>query len=105
MSVYEFGPFKLDAERLLLFDRGEPVSLGPKVSSKRCLRLVEHPGDVLTEELAARPDLARRLRRRSESRTKRLRTAQVAARALERRCDRNNSTARLSLYASGAPFG
>lgn len=48
MSVYEFGPFKLDAERLLLLDRGEPVSLGPKVV-ETLLGLVEHPGDVLTK--------------------------------------------------------
>lgn len=48
MSVYEFGPFLLDAERLLLLDRGEPVALGPKVV-ETLLALIEHPGDVLTK--------------------------------------------------------
>ncbi|HLX26358.1 MAG TPA: winged helix-turn-helix domain-containing protein [Candidatus Cybelea sp.] len=48
MSVYEFGPFQLDAERLLLSDRGEPVPLGPKVV-ETLLALIEHPGDVLTK--------------------------------------------------------
>ncbi len=48
MSVYEFGPFQLDAERLLLLDRGKPVSLGPKVV-ETLLALIEHPGDVLTK--------------------------------------------------------
>ena len=48
MSVYEFGQFLLDANRLLLLDRGEPVPLGPKVV-ETLLALVEHPGDVLTK--------------------------------------------------------
>jgi DNA-binding winged helix-turn-helix (wHTH) protein/Flp pilus assembly protein TadD len=48
MSVYEFGPFLLDAERLLLLDRGEPVPLGPKVV-ETLLALVEHPAEVLTK--------------------------------------------------------
>ena len=46
MSLYEFGPFQLDAERLLLLDRGEPLPLGPKVV-ETLLALVEHPGEVL----------------------------------------------------------
>jgi DNA-binding winged helix-turn-helix (wHTH) protein/Flp pilus assembly protein TadD len=48
VSVYEFGPFHLDAERLLLLDRGTPVALGPKVV-ETLLGLIEHPGDVLTK--------------------------------------------------------
>ncbi|MBV8373431.1 MAG: winged helix-turn-helix domain-containing protein [Candidatus Eremiobacteraeota bacterium] len=48
MSVYEFGPFHLDADRLLLLDRGTPVALGPKVV-ETLLALIEHPGDVLTK--------------------------------------------------------
>ena len=48
MTVYEFGPFQLDAERLLLLDRSVPVSLGPKVV-ETLLSLIEHPGDVLTK--------------------------------------------------------
>ena len=48
MSVYEFGPFQLDAERLLLLERETPVALGPKVV-ETLLALIEHPGDVLTK--------------------------------------------------------
>jgi DNA-binding winged helix-turn-helix (wHTH) protein/tetratricopeptide (TPR) repeat protein len=46
MSNYEFGPFRLDVERLLLFHRSEAVPLGPKVV-ETLLALVEHPGEVL----------------------------------------------------------
>jgi len=48
VSVYEFGPFELDAERLLLSHAGAPVALGPKVV-ETLLALVERPGDVLTK--------------------------------------------------------
>jgi DNA-binding winged helix-turn-helix (wHTH) protein/Flp pilus assembly protein TadD len=48
MSVYEFGPFTLDAEQLLVYDRGEPVGLGPKVV-ETLLALLEHPGEVLSK--------------------------------------------------------
>jgi DNA-binding winged helix-turn-helix (wHTH) protein/Flp pilus assembly protein TadD len=48
MSVYEFGPFALDAGQLLLFDRGEPVALGPKVV-ETLLALIERPGEVMTK--------------------------------------------------------
>ncbi len=48
MSVYEFGPFQLDAGRLLLLERETPVALGPKVV-ETLLALIEHPGDVLTK--------------------------------------------------------
>ncbi|MGA8533670.1 MAG: winged helix-turn-helix domain-containing protein [Candidatus Tumulicola sp.] len=48
MSVYEFGPFNLDTEGLLLLDRGSPIALGPKVV-ETLLALIEHPGDVLTK--------------------------------------------------------
>src|SRR5215469_7752334 len=48
MSVYEFGPFQLDDERLLLVDAGTPVALGPKVV-ETLLALIEHPGEVLTK--------------------------------------------------------
>ncbi len=46
MSLYEFGPYRLDAERLLLLHAGEPLPLGPKVVAT-LLALVEHPGDVV----------------------------------------------------------
>ena len=48
MSVYEFGPFHLDVERLLLSHAGEPVALGPKVV-ETLLALVEHPREVLAK--------------------------------------------------------
>lgn len=48
MSVYEFGPFQLDAERLLLLDGATPIALGPKVV-ETMLALIEHPGEVLTK--------------------------------------------------------
>jgi DNA-binding winged helix-turn-helix (wHTH) protein/Flp pilus assembly protein TadD len=54
MSLYEFGPFQLDAERLLLLDRGTPLPLGPKVV-ETLFALIEHPGEVLRKsELLAR---------------------------------------------------
>jgi DNA-binding winged helix-turn-helix (wHTH) protein/Flp pilus assembly protein TadD len=48
MSLYQFGPFQLDAERLLLLDRGEPIPIGPKVV-ETLLVLVEHPGEVFAK--------------------------------------------------------
>jgi DNA-binding winged helix-turn-helix (wHTH) protein len=48
MNVYEFGPFRLDEERLLLCERGEPVPLGPKVV-ETLLALIEHAGEVVTK--------------------------------------------------------
>ncbi len=48
MSVYVFGPFQLDAARLLLLENGVPVPLGPKVV-ETLLALIEHPGDVLSK--------------------------------------------------------
>ncbi|HWT05185.1 MAG TPA: transcriptional regulator, partial [Xanthomonadales bacterium] len=48
MSVYEFGPFQLDVEQLLLTRRGDAIALGPKVVAT-LLALVEHPGDVLAK--------------------------------------------------------
>lgn len=48
MSLYEFGPFQLDVERLLLLHGGEPVALGPKVV-ETLLALIEHPGEVLSK--------------------------------------------------------
>jgi DNA-binding winged helix-turn-helix (wHTH) protein/Flp pilus assembly protein TadD len=48
MSLYEFGPFQLDAERLLLLDRDAPIPLGPKVV-ETLLALIEHPGEVISK--------------------------------------------------------
>ncbi len=48
MSFYLFGPFQLDAERLLLLDRGEPIALGPKVV-ETLLALVECPGELFAK--------------------------------------------------------
>ncbi len=50
MDVYEFGPFHLDVERLLLVHDGEPVALGPKVV-ETLLALIEHPGEVLAKSM------------------------------------------------------
>jgi DNA-binding winged helix-turn-helix (wHTH) protein/Flp pilus assembly protein TadD len=49
MSIYEFGPFQLDEERLLLFDRSEQVALGPKVV-ETLLALIEQPSVVMTKQ-------------------------------------------------------
>lgn len=46
MVVYEFGPFRLDAERLLLYLDGCPVALGPKVV-ETLLPLVENAGEIV----------------------------------------------------------
>ena len=46
MTLYEFGPFQLDAAQLLLLQDGSPVALGPKVV-ETLLALIEHPGEVL----------------------------------------------------------
>ena len=48
MSLYEFGPFQLDAEQLLLSIRDVPVALGPRVV-ETLLALIEHPGEVLSK--------------------------------------------------------
>src|ERR1700753_2953475 len=49
MSLYEFGPFQLDAESLLLLRGGEPVALGPKVVAT-LLALIECPGEVHSKD-------------------------------------------------------
>lgn len=45
MVVYEFGPFRLDVERLLLYLDSRPVALGPKVV-ETLLALVESAGAI-----------------------------------------------------------
>ncbi|MBV8245744.1 MAG: winged helix-turn-helix domain-containing protein [Candidatus Eremiobacteraeota bacterium] len=47
--VYRFGPFALDADRLLLEVDGRPVSIGPKVV-ETLLVLVASAGTVLTKD-------------------------------------------------------
>ena len=47
--VYEFGPFRLDAEERLLLRDGRPVDLTPKAFDT-LLVLVEHGGRVLSKE-------------------------------------------------------
>lgn len=46
MTVYRFGPFRLEKEQLLLLLDGSPLPLGPKVV-ETLLALIEHPGEVL----------------------------------------------------------
>lgn len=48
MEIYEFGPFELDVERLLLLRDGEAVALGPKVV-ETLLALLEHRNEVLAK--------------------------------------------------------
>ncbi len=48
MGIYLFGPFRLDAQQLLLTIGDEPLALGPKVV-ETLLALVERPGEVLTK--------------------------------------------------------
>jgi DNA-binding winged helix-turn-helix (wHTH) protein/tetratricopeptide (TPR) repeat protein len=45
MTAYEFGRFRLDVERLLLYCDGAAMALGPKVV-KTLLALVERPGEI-----------------------------------------------------------
>ena len=47
--LFEFGPFRLDAEERLLFRSGETVTLPPK-SFDLLLVLVENPGHLLENE-------------------------------------------------------
>lgn len=49
MTVFEVGPFRLDAERLSLTCVGQSLPLGPKVV-ETLLAFVEHPGEVLSKE-------------------------------------------------------
>jgi DNA-binding winged helix-turn-helix (wHTH) protein/tetratricopeptide (TPR) repeat protein len=46
MTIYRFGPFRLEQEQLLLSLNGAPLPLGPKVV-ETLLALIEHPGEVL----------------------------------------------------------
>ncbi len=48
MRVYEVGPFRLNADQLLLMRGAQPVALGRKVV-ETLLALAEHPGDVLAK--------------------------------------------------------
>ncbi len=48
-DVYEFGPFRLEAETRSLFQGGEFVSLQPKTAELLCA-LVESAGRVVTKE-------------------------------------------------------
>lgn len=48
MSTFVFGPFQLDASRLLLTFEGNPLPLGPKVV-ETLLALVERPGAVCSK--------------------------------------------------------
>jgi len=48
MSVYEFGPFEVHADSLLLVAGGEAVGVGPKVVAT-LLALIERPGEVVSK--------------------------------------------------------
>jgi DNA-binding winged helix-turn-helix (wHTH) protein/Flp pilus assembly protein TadD len=49
MSVYEFGPFQLNAQRLTLNSDGEPIALGPRVV-QTLLALVQRAGCVVEKD-------------------------------------------------------
>src|SRR6476620_6828990 len=48
-DVYEFGPFRLEAETRSLFREGEFVALQPKAAEMLCA-LVESAGKLVTKE-------------------------------------------------------
>jgi TolB-like protein/DNA-binding winged helix-turn-helix (wHTH) protein len=48
-STFEFGPFRLDADKRLLLRDGVPVALAPK-TLETLLALVEHPDRVITKD-------------------------------------------------------
>ena len=48
-ATFEFGPFRLNADRRLLLRDGEPVALAPK-ALETLLALVEQPGRVITKD-------------------------------------------------------
>ena len=48
-SVYEFGPFRVDALKRVLWRNGEPVSLTSK-SLDTLLVLVAHRGEIVTKD-------------------------------------------------------
>lgn len=48
MRLYEFGRFRLDPERLLLYHADVPMALGPKVV-ETLLALVERPDEILSK--------------------------------------------------------
>ena len=48
-SIYEFGPFHLDATRRVLLKEGKPLKLFPK-EFDTLLALVEHNGEVLNKD-------------------------------------------------------
>jgi TolB-like protein/DNA-binding winged helix-turn-helix (wHTH) protein len=48
-ATFEFGTFRLDADRRLLLRDGEPVALAPK-AFETLLALIEQPGRVITKD-------------------------------------------------------
>src|SRR5678815_5417443 len=48
-QIYEFGDFRLDSEKRLLWRDGAPVSLTPRVFDT-LLFMVEHPDGILDKE-------------------------------------------------------
>ncbi len=48
-DIYEFGDFRLEADKRLLFRRGDPVALTPKVF-ETLLHLVQHHGKVIAKD-------------------------------------------------------
>ena len=48
-ELYEFGPFRVDAEKELLLRAGQPVALTPK-TFQILLALVRHSGELVTKD-------------------------------------------------------
>ena len=48
-ELYEFGPFRVDAEKELLLRTGQPVALTPK-TFQILLALVRHRGELVTKD-------------------------------------------------------
>src|SRR5687768_4917352 len=48
-AAFEFGTFRLDADRRLLLRDGEPVALAPK-AFETLLAMIEQPGRVITKD-------------------------------------------------------
>ena len=78
--IYEFGPFRLDAQKRVLLRDREPVKLFPK-EFDTLLALVERSGQVLDKDELMRRFGGRRSSRRATSRRTSRTCASCSARA------------------------
>lgn len=61
-TIHEFGPYRLDAEAVMLFRESEPVALGRRAVTLLRL-LVEQAGTPVSKDALMRPGRALRSRR------------------------------------------